>query len=264
MKIILEESLAINIFVVYCILRLNGLITRQKGKLYFLSALCGAILACAVPAFNLKDSLKYLILFCSISLITLTSFKYINFKKFCLDYVILILLTFSLGGACLALQNAIGSFPLYVTALVCGGILILFNIVVKCVNRSNNLKKFTYKLILRDGDKLFEEEGYLDSGNVLYDSLTSKPIVLVNFDIFQKFYNDVSYLNARLQKIDSKIKNGHYIKVNGIGKGDSMLVFTIDELILENRYYKNVSLGLSFSGFEKSFGKNILLHCDYV
>jgi len=55
------------------------------------------------------------------------------------------------------------------------------------------------------------------------------------------------------------------MKINGIGKGTNMLIFTIDELTLEGqeKSFKNVSLGLSFSGFEKSFGKKVLLHCDY-
>jgi len=264
-RIIIEESLTINIFIIYCILRFVALLTRQKGRLYFLSALSGGIIACAYPAFNLYGILKYLVLFCTISIITLTSYKYLNIKKFLIDYVLILFSTFCLGGACLALQNAVGTYPLFIVAIVGGVLLLALGIMAKIVRHNNNLKKFTFKLILKDGDKVVEEEGYLDSGNVLYDSITNKPIVLVNFEVFQKFYSEVSYINARLQNINSRsIKNGHYIKINGVGKGTSMLVFTVDELLIENKYFKNVSLGLSFSGFEKSFGKNVLLHCDYV
>ena len=264
-KIIIEESLTINIFIIYCILRFTATLTRQKGKYLFLSSLFGGFVACAYPILNISNLVKYILLFCVISLITLTSFKYTNFKKFLTDYLIILLSTFCLGGTCLALQNAVGSYPLYIVALVGGGLFILLAIITRFVRHNNNLKNFTFKLTLKDGDKVVEEEGYLDSGNVLYDNLTNKPIVLVNFEVFQKFYSDVSYFNARLQKINfSSIKNAHYIKINGIGKGTSMLVFTVDELMIEDKYFKNVSLGLSFSGFEKSFGKNILLHCDYV
>ena len=44
-----------------------------------------------------------------------------------------------------------------------------------------------------------------------------------------------------------------------------MLIFTVDQIQIsgDEREFKNVSLGLSFSGFEKSFGKNVLLHCDF-
>lgn len=265
MEIIIEESLAINIFVVYCILRFTAVVTRQKGRLYFLSSLCGAIIACAYPAFNISTILQYLILFCTIFLLNLISFKYENFKKFSINYAIILLSTFCLGGVCQALQSAVGTFPLFIVALLGGGLFISMGIVAKVLRHHNNLKKFTYSLILKDGGKVVKEEGYLDSGNVLYDSITNKPIILVTFDVFKKFYENIDYINARLQKINySSIKNAHYIKINGIGKGTSILVFTIDELMLEDKYFKNVSLGLSFSGFEKSFGKNVLLHCDYA
>lgn len=264
MKIVLEESLAINIFVIYSILRWTSFLTRQKGRFLFLSALCGAVIACAYPAFTQNKILIVVLLLATISLVTLLSFKYKNFKKFSIDYIIVVFSTFCLGGSCLALENVVGSYPLFIVALVGGAVFIILAVATKAIRHSNAIKNFTYKLVLKDGDKVVEEEGYLDSGNVLYDSITNKPIVLVTFDVFQKFYSDVSYFSARLQKVSSSIKNGHYIKINGIGSGTNMLVWTIDEMILEDKYFKNVSLGLSFSGFEKSFGKKVLLHCDYV
>ena len=265
MKIIIEETITINFFIIYCILRFTSFFTKQKGKFYLLSAFYGALISCAYPIFNINGILKYLVLICLLSLITVTSFEYKNFKKFLIDITIITLSTFLLGGVCLALQNAVGAFPVFIVAIIGLGLFTLLCLITKIVRHNNNLKNFTYKLKFVDGDNIVEEEGYLDSGNVLYDNITNKPIVLVNFEVFQKFYKDISYINARLQNINSSsIKNGHYIKINGIGKGTSMLVFTIDELILEDKYYKNVSLGLSFSGFEKSFGKNVLLHFDYA
>ena len=117
-----------------------------------------------------------------------------------------------------------------------------------------------------DGDKVIKEEGYLDSGNVLYDTITKKPIVLVTYDVFHKFYEDVSLMSLITKDVSScSIKNGHYIKINSVGKGTIILIFTVDQLKVEGdeRMYKNVALGVSFSGFEKSFGKNVLLHCDF-
>lgn len=265
MKIVIEETLLVNFFVILCILKFTTFLTRQKVRLSFLSSLFGAVIGLIYPLFNVDGVLKYAVLFATLSLITLIAFPYSTFKKFCLDFTLLLLATFMLGGACLALAEAVGRFPVFVVAVVGIFVFTILGIVTKIVRRRNNNKKFTYKITFVDDKKVIEEEGYLDSGNVLYDSITNKPIVLVNFDVFSKFYRDVSYLDARLKNIkESSIKNAHYININGIGKGTSMLVFTIDQLILENKYYKNVSLGLSFSGFEKSFGKNVLLHCDFV
>lgn len=265
MKIIIEETLAINIFIIYCILRFTALLTRQKGRYLFLSSLFGSFIACVYPALNISEIIKYILLFATLSLVTLTSFKYISFKKYFVDFSIILLSTFMLGGVCLAISKAIGSFPLFVVAIVGGVLFIILSIITKIVRHNNTIKKFSYELVIKDGGKVVKEEGYLDSGNVLYDTFTNKPIVLVTFEVFKKFYKNVSYLDARLKKINSSsIKNAHYIKINGIGQGTSMLVFTVDEIMIENKYFKNVSLGLSFSGFEKSFGKNVLLHCDFV
>lgn len=264
-KIIVEESLAINFFIIYSILRFTALLTRQKVRFTILSSLFGSSVACAYPIFNINGIIKYLLLFFSLCLIAVTSFEYKNLKKYLLDFMIILLSTFCLGGACLALQTAVGSFPIFIVALIGIGLFLMLAIITKAIRRNNNNKKFSFRLTLKDGEKVVEEEGYLDSGNVLYDNITGKPIVLVNFDVFHKFYNDIPYLDARLKKIDSSsIKNAHYIKINSIGQGTSMLVFTIDELSIDGKYFKNVSLGLSFSGFEKSFGKNILLHCDFA
>lgn len=265
MKIIIEESFLINFFIIFCILKLTALLTRQKLRFSILTSFFGALIAVFYPFFNIFGIFKYLLLFFVISLINITSFKYINFKKFLINYFIILIFTFTLGGACLALQTAVGSYPLFIVAIVGIVLFVAIGVVMKIISHNNALKKFTYKLIIKDGEKVVEEEGYLDSGNVLYDNITKKPIVLITFDVFSKFYSEISYFDARLKNIDSSsIKNAHYIKINSIGKGASMLVFTVDELSIEDKYYKNVSLGLSFSGFEKSFGKNVLLHCDYV
>lgn len=264
MKVIIEESLFINFFIIFCILKLTAFITHQKIKLIYLNSLFGALIALISPIIN-NLLIKYLLLFFTISLINISSFNFINLKRLFINYLIILIFTFTLGGGCLALENMVGKYPLFIVSVVGLVLSLLIGLVIKFINHNNSLKKFTYKIVFKDGEKVVEEEGYLDSGNVLYDNITNKPIVLVTFDVFSKFYSNVSYFDAVLKNIDSSsIKNAHYIKINSIGKGTSMLVFSVDELSIEDRYYKNVSLGLSFSGFEKSFGKNVLLHCDYV
>ena len=121
-------------------------------------------------------------------------------------------------------------------------------------------------MILKDNENVIYEEGFLDSGNMLYDSITKKPIILITYDVFNKFYQNINYINAVTKNFDkSKVKDGHFVKINSIGSGTSILVFTIDEMQLGNgKTFKDVSVGLSFSGFDKSFGKKILLHSAMI
>ena len=120
--------------------------------------------------------------------------------------------------------------------------------------------------MLKDGDKIVYEEGYLDSGNVLYDSITKKPIILITFDVFNKLYQNINYINALTKNFDkSKVKDGHFIKINSITSGTSILVFTVDEIVLNSeKSFKDVAVGLSFSEFDKSFGKKILLNSALI
>ena len=116
---------------------------------------------------------------------------------------------------------------------------------------------------------MIEEEGFLDSGNLLYDPITKKPVILISYDVFSKLYDNVNYLNAFMKKIDLKnFKNGHYIKLNTVASGTQILVFSVNNVLLEgqgvNKKYEDIMLGLSFSGFEKAFGKKILLHGSLI
>ncbi len=266
MEIVIEETLAINIFLNLLILKMVSRIIGKKARLCFLSCPLGAIFALIEPMWRLSPLLKICLMICISFIMILISFKYQGFKQFCITLTLFILATFLLGGACQMISQTFGSFPLFVVAIVGFAIFVLVGIVTKVVNHHRRMKKFTYNLTFIDGDKIVKEEAYLDSGNVLYDTITKKPIVLVTYDVFQKFYKDISLISLITKDFNSSsIKNGHYIKINSVGKGTSILIFTVDQLKVEGdeRMYKNVALGVSFSGFEKSFGKNVLLHCDF-
>ncbi len=229
-----------------------------------LSSLVGVAISVIAPIFKLNAFLKILVVLFTSCIMILISFKYSSFKNLSLIFAVFFLSGFVYGGACFAIKELFGDFPLFVVAIICLITYLVYYFAQKIIFRKKKLDNFVYKLKIKDGKNLIEEEGYLDSGNVLYDTITNKPIVLINFDVFSKLYKDISCLAILTKKINSSsIKNGHYIKINSIGRGTSMLVFTVDELKVEEKCYKNASLGLSFSGFEKSFGKNVLLHCDY-
>ncbi len=266
MQIVIEEVLIINFFLNFLILKITSFIVGNKSRLLCLSALIGSIFALIEPLWNFNAVIKVLYCLCVSMLIILISFKYKSFKEYFYIYLIHLFTTFLFGGGCFALEQVVGSYPIYIVAITGLALFSILAIIIKIIKQRKKRKNFTYKLTFKDGDKVIKEDGYLDSGNVLYDNITKKPIVLVNFDVFHKFYEDISYISFITKSFnESSIKNGHYIKINSVGKGTSILIFTVDELSVEGeeKSYKNVALGLSFSGFEKSFGANVLLHCDF-
>ena len=266
MEIVIEQTLMISIFLNYFILKMTSRIVGEKARLVFISSKIGGLISLITPIWHLNALLKICLMICVAFIMILISFKYKSIKQFFTIFTIFMFSTFIFGGASFALQEIFGQFPIFIIAIIASVVYIIFLFITKIVGRKRKKQNFTYNLTIKDGDKMIDEEGYLDSGNVLYDTLTNKPIVLVTYDVFHKLYEDISLVSLLTKDFaTSAIKNAHYLKVKGIGKGGSMLIFTVDQIQIsvDEREFKNVSLGLSFSGFEKSFGKNVLLHCDF-
>ena len=267
MEIIIEISLCTNLFINSFILKLTGYFIRQNPKLWLLSSFLGAVISIITPLFFLSVLSKIILQICVAFLMISISFNFKNsFKNFLFIFTVFLLTTFIFGGGCYALQNIIGQIPLFVIAIFCSFVYFLIKVIFRIQNKKNIVSNFTYKVRLVDGKKEIVEEGFLDSGNMLYDTITKQPVILITYKVFHKLYDNISLMSILTKTLnESSIKNGHYIKINGIGQGTSILVFTIDKLYVgENHFFKNVMLGLSFSGFEKSFGKEILLHSELI
>ena len=262
MVIDIELSLAINLFINSLIIKLSALMLKTQAKLYFLSAFLGSAVAIILPLFVISWPLKLLLAVCVLILMECISFKFKNAKEFGIIFSVLTASTFLFGGGSYALTNLIGQMPLFAISIVSSAIYIIAKIIIKYQQKKFLLKKYTYNVILKDEDKVVYEEGYLDSGNVLYDTITKKPIILITFDVFHKFYSNINYINAFTKNYDkSKIKDGHFVRINNIGSNSNILVFRIDELQVGNdKCIKDALVGLTFSGFDKSFGRKVLLN----
>ena len=161
----------------------------------------------------------------------------------------------------MGIQNLIGQFSLFVVCIVLFAGFLITKSVIRAVSKINKISALSFELKIVDNGKEIVEEGYLDSGNVLTDKVSGKPVVLINFDVFHKLYEKVSLACAITKSYNqSTFKNGHFLQINSVGGNKEILVFSVDELwIGKDSFIKNATLGLSFSGFEKSFGKNVLL-----
>lgn len=266
MQIEIEQTLILNVFCNSLILKLTGLALRSPARLWFLSALSGGVVALIEPYFSLPVYGRILLQIFVCLMMVCISFEIKPLKKGVQAFFGLIFATFLLGGGCLALENLVGRLPLFLVAVICSVIYFSVAIFINHRRKVEHVRKYTYNVILRDGDKTIYEEGYLDSGNLLYDNITKKPIILVNFDVFHKLYQNINFICAFTKNFDKKqVKNGHFVKINGVAGNSSILVFTIDELkIGDEAVIKDASLGLSFSGFDKGFGKRLLLHSAIV
>lgn len=266
MEIEIELALFINLFLNSFILKLSAIFLKEHARFWLLSALFGSVIALLLPMFSLAWWIKILLIILTCNIMITISFQIKNVKQFLTKFIVVLFCTFLFGGGCYAVQSVVGCYPLAVVFGIGTVIYIISKIILLREQKKEKIAKFTFNVTLKDGDKVIYEEGYLDSGNVLYDNITKKPIILITFDVFNKLYQNINYINALTKNFDSSlVKDGHFIKINSIGSGTSILVFTVDEIVLNSeKSFKDVAVGLSFSEFDKSFGKKILLNSALI
>ena len=265
MEIVIEYSLVINFVLNSFIIKSTALFFKEKVGLWYIASFIGAVIALILPLFNVKGLILVLFeVFLSLFMVSI-SFSVKSFKRFCMIYSTFLGMTFIFGGACYFLQSVFGQLPLFCVAILAVVLQCVIVLVLKYRNKARTLEDFSFKVVLFSNGNRVEEEGFLDSGNILTDPITKKPIILITFEVFSRLYQNINYINAMMKNFDtSKLKNAHYIKVSTVASGTSMLVFTIDKMTLkkgdDDQTYKNVLLGLSFSGFDKALGKKVLLN----
>lgn len=265
MEIVIEVSLCINIFLNSFILLISGKLLKERARLWFLSATIGGVVAILSPLFLLSSFSKLILWLASVAIACVISFPCKTFKKFILSLSVVFLVTFLFGGGVYAAENLIGSLSIF-GVLLCAFVIYLFaTMLLKHLARRRLVESFTYPVVLKSNGMKVEEEGFLDSGNMLYDSITGKPVMLVTYEIFRQFYQDISYISIITKSFDEKkLKNGHYIRVNSLSCPSNLLVFSLDEVEIGEESFKNVMVGLSLNGFDKCFGKRVLLHSEFV
>lgn len=261
---ILIENFIIDYFILSCTAKLLKI---KKSAICF-GSLIGCLIAVLCPLFNLSIWSSLLIKIFSSFLLTLICFYDKRIRQLFLNYIVFLLMTFVFGGAIEGLKQLIGSVNLEIVLLASFILFIVLKVIIKLLNKKRVVDNFSAEVCIVDGDKRVEERGYYDSGNLLYDPITSQPICLITHEVFCKLYGG-DIVNIFLNKIDEKkLKNGHYINVNSAVKNGKMLVFSVDEIIVRDEYeekkYKNICLGLTFSNFEKAMHSEVLLHSSQL
>lgn len=265
MQIYIEQTILINFIQNCLIIKLTSFFIKDKAKWIIINSLLSSIFTLILPIFNLNSISKILIQIPVATVMICLSFKIKTFSRFAYAFLSYFIFTFVLGGGCFALQQAIGNYPIFIVNIVGLGLYIIVKLLIYQHNKMQRIKSFTYDVLIKANGKEIKENGYLDSGNVLIDVITKQPIILINFEVFRQIYGDISLIKLISKSIDKKLNGAHYIKLNSIGSGSNVLAFVVDEIVLNNQQsFKNPTLALTFSGFEKSFKANVLLNSQMI
>ena len=273
---VLIDNFIINFFILLCL----KFIFKAKIKRInmALSSLLGSIIALILPILQLNLYFNFIIkILLSLSMVAILR-KYRKITEFLLFYLTFVLITFLFGGACLFLlmtfdKNFIVinynsySLPLGVIVVIVFFIMIIIKNIFKNIYKRKNLNNYIYKIKLFNNNKCDEILAFLDSGNFLKDSLTNKPITIVDFNSLKNILIDISITDIllnRTDKLNRKFKNVHMQSVNSINKGSKILIVEIEKLEIYSKETPNIiynaCIGLTIKSFINDLGYSALLN----
>lgn len=194
-------------------------------------------------------------------------------KQYIITTLTFLLSTTLLGGACLGFCSVFnidyivtnGSISIYNFPV---GLALTLAVVTYFVLKSllsyffkvQQTSKFIYDIKLELGSQKICAKAFLDSGNRLIDHKTSKPVNLVNFEILSQICPNITLADLLLKRYEKlKLKNLHEIEVQSVAKSSKILVFEIDNIVIEEKRITNALIGFSLSNFKSELNADCIL-----
>lgn len=237
-KIYLDLVMILNFFIDFILLLSVSLILKRNIKLnrIMIGAFFGGI-SILFLFFNINNLILFLFkIFISI-IMTIITFKYVNLKYTLINILYLYMSSIILGGFLYFLNlefsyKHVGiiffnnGLSINFIFLIITSPIILYIYIKQTKKLRYNYSNY-YNIIITKDSKDYKYTGYMDSGNVLIDSLTKKSVILID-----------------KRKILFNISEFRLIPYTSVSGVNMIQVVKIDKLIFNNKEYKNVLLGI--------------------
>ncbi len=273
-----------NLFMNFCILYCASIFSNKKNSLYriFIGATLGALYYIAIllpQTYFLSYSICKIIL--SI-LIVLISFKFTDIYSFVHDLLKFILISFVFGGVMYGLYYFVFNkltIPYYPIKLIFFGaitMVILLKISIYKIRCNLEYRKITYSVEISLNKKVKIIKGFLDTGNSLKDPITSKPILLVNYNTIKEILpseicrvceSNLNNLGNLSKETERRVRILPYISVgnqNGLMLGYKMDKVTIYLTKEENIVLNNALIGINTTNLNNENSFDALLSIELL
>ena len=189
-------------------------------------------------------------------LLVIFAFKYKDLKYTLTNFIYLLLLSIILGGSLYLINSEIGytnnGIMYFTSGIGLNFLILLFLFIliivvfVKIEKRyKKNINTF-YEVDILLKDRVLRLNGFLDTGNNLYDPYFNKPIIILN------------------KGIDLDLKNVIFVPFETLNSKGVMKCFFVDSIFIKDfGYLKNVLVGISNDKFHIS-GVDIILHRELL
>lgn len=238
MKIYLDLIMILNFVIDFILLLTVSLILKRNISLtrIMMGAFIGG-LSILFLFFDMNSIILFIFKIIISILMILITFKYINIKYTLINLLYLYMSSIILGGF-LYLLNIEFSYKKVGIIFINNGLsinfifllifspIILYIYIKQTKNLRYNYSNY-YNIEIINKNKKYKYTAYMDSGNVLVDSLTKKSVILID-----------------KRKLLFNIKEFRLIPYMGVNGPNMIKVVKIDKLLFNNKEYNNVLLGI--------------------
>ena len=269
MEVYLEDSLVNNFLLITLVLFLGAFILKikvSKTKFICVAFLCTTLNVFS-ESFKLDFKIYLLIKIIIISIVIILLSRKITLKKFNLYFLCFICVSIFMVSLinfisrCFRINFSLFYIENAKILLFCWLISLFIVCVINSISKINKISQFYYQIEITKNKNKFKATAYLDTGNILTDNISGKPVVIVDFLVLNKLLPKISFEDFILSKIKDEF--GYYINyrtISGIGK---IFIFKPDrvELVRNKKKIKlDIVLGVTIKGFEKGSDFNALLN----
>jgi|LGVF01.2.fsa_nt_gb stage II sporulation protein GA (sporulation sigma-E factor processing peptidase) len=281
MEVYIEYVILDNLIINFIILLLTVKMLRLNVAKYklFLSSLIGTVFAVIMPFLVLMPVLIFIIkILVGVVMVSLLK-RYSSALQFITTFLVFLTVTFAMGGLCFAIiyflnNNIANAYLLVYEGNLPIGIIILavsiyayfmFNL-IKIFYKKKLISNFIFEVSICNANNVVKTKAYLDTGNRLVDKTSKKPIVVINFKVFNELYKRVKLTDVLLGKLENlPLRSAGFMSINGVsGKKSKILTFEVDSLKIflesEVNIIENATLALTFNKFKDEMSYDVLLN----
>ncbi|TCK97871.1 stage II sporulation protein GA (sporulation sigma-E factor processing peptidase) [Natranaerovirga hydrolytica] len=299
-EVYVDTLFMINVIMDLLVLWAVGKIVKVKTTRLRLicASFVGGTIMCLMVIFPVKYIILNILIYYVITcvLMIMIAFAPKTFNQLIKLLVSLYLTTFFIGGAIFSLYYYT-QFGYYFNQIFNGNIfdiinikhlafttvcsILIIKIFIRYYNKINTLQKNIFAIEIRMQGKTIQGQGFLDTGNNLYDPITKKPVIIVEYEMIKQLVpehvtniiND--FLNNQSEALYSNVEvlyryKFRLIPYSSIGKESGMLIGMVPENISINcntdkaLELKDIVVAIYNKKLSQDNSYQILLHPELV
>ncbi len=278
------EYVIIDNFVIDClisVLTLKSLRLKASVWRVIVAAAFGTTAAIFLPLLHINIVPLVLLRLLVGAAMAFIIYNHKSVKRYIVTLLLLLMITFILGGAALGIMFLTGSditaaaalsyqtgVPVGIIIAAVGAAAFFIKQLTRYLHKTKDISGFIRQAELFVNGESVKFEAFMDSGNQLYDRVTGLPVIIIEstllFGFLKNTFSDI-LAGTGVRAGKSALKDVHYIEYSGLnGVKTKLLVFRPDKLVIYFNGQANiiygVMAGVYYGKFDKPVKYSAILH----